>query len=129
MAERILITVWMISFQVSLFFIIVKDPLCPNGQRGSSIPLQRYRFIFAYFVKFYWNVLVCQGLLCFFAWREKIYGHAMRLEGCKRKLLLAMRYERFNGTQVAQIRQISADSWSVFLASLQKAKILQNQCV
>ena len=29
MAERILITVWMISFQVSLFFIIVKDPLCP----------------------------------------------------------------------------------------------------
>ena len=29
MADRILITVWMISFQVSLFFIIVKDPLCP----------------------------------------------------------------------------------------------------
>ena len=29
MAERILITVWMISFQVSLFFIVVKDPLCP----------------------------------------------------------------------------------------------------
>ena len=28
-AERILITVWMISFQVSLFFIVVKDPLCP----------------------------------------------------------------------------------------------------
>jgi hypothetical protein len=57
------------------------------------------------------------------------FFHAMRLEGCKRKLLLAMRYERFNGTQVAQIRQISADSCSVFLASLQKAKILQNQCV
>ena len=29
MADRILITVWMISFQVSLFFIVVKDPLCP----------------------------------------------------------------------------------------------------
>ena len=29
MAERILITVWMISFQVSLFFIILKRPPLP----------------------------------------------------------------------------------------------------
>ena len=44
MADRILITVWMISFQVSLFFIIVKDPLCPFGasdlrRAGDCAPL------------------------------------------------------------------------------------------
>ena len=31
MAERILITVWMISFQVSLFFINIKTPSAPFG--------------------------------------------------------------------------------------------------
>ena len=41
------------------------------------------------------------------------FFHAMRLEGCKRKLLLAMRYERFNGTQITQIRQISAASLGI----------------
>ena len=33
--------------------------------------------IFACFVKFYWNALVCQKLPYFFAWREKIYRYAM----------------------------------------------------
>ena len=42
----------------------------------------------------------------------------MRLEGCKRKLLLAMRYERFNGTQIAQIRRISAASLGIAQANL-----------
>ena len=33
----------------------------------------------------------------------------MRLEGCKRNLLLAMRYGRLNGTLITSIRQIIAD--------------------
>ena len=33
----------------------------------------------------------------------------MRLEGCKRNLLLAMRYGRLNGTLIMPIRQIIAD--------------------
>ena len=41
------------------------------------------------------------------------FFHAMRLEGCKEFLLVAMRYERFNGTQITQIRQISAASLGI----------------
>ena len=33
----------------------------------------------------------------------------MRLEGCKRNLLQAMRYGRLNGTLITPIRQIIAD--------------------
>ena len=52
MAGRILITVWMISFQVSLFFIIVKDPLCPFGHLTSvaqwtALPSLRHRLTFS----------------------------------------------------------------------------------
>ena len=42
MAERILITVWMISFQVSLFFIIIVDygpPLNTLRRAGDCAPL------------------------------------------------------------------------------------------
>ena len=42
MAERILITVWMISFQVSLFFIIIVDygpPLKTLRRAGDCAPL------------------------------------------------------------------------------------------
>ena len=48
----------------------------------------------------------------------------MRLEGCKRKLLLAMHYERFNGTQIAQIRQISAASLGIAQANLTLRSLL-----
>jgi hypothetical protein len=39
MAERILITVWMISFQVSLFFILINELRTPSAPFGASPPL------------------------------------------------------------------------------------------
>ena len=38
-AERILITVWMISFQVSLFFILINGLRTPSAPFGASPPL------------------------------------------------------------------------------------------
>ena len=46
----------------------------------------------------------------------EIFSMPCACRGVKDFLLLAMRYERFNGTQIAQIRQISADPCSVFVA-------------
>ena len=72
--------------------VLAASPMA-NGQQLMvvvllfGITLQSYSFIlslqnkngiiFACFVKFYWNALVCPRLPYFFAWREKIYRYAM----------------------------------------------------
>ena len=58
-----------------------------------GIPLQRYIFIFAYFVKFYWKGgggdechIFLRGEENFSATPCRNFFHAMHQEGCKRNL-------------------------------------------
>ena len=78
-----------------------------------GIPMQSYSFIllkqnkngniFAYFVKFYWNMLICPRLLFFFRGERKFtatpcrnFSLAVRLEGCKDFFELVYDFQRYS---------------------------------